>query len=263
MRYSRIVVILLVLLIWNGGCKIDDSSRIDFDWNKRIVEDQLWAEALFAYHYKFLFDALTDSAVVVGSDTRYDSADLIRSGQQVILDYGDGRLCPDGRIRKGRITLAIHGFIFEPGATATMTFNDDFYFGSNHIGGVVELSGMPDTLGSNTRFLYTVKDGLIDLGYDYEYNIRYGCSWKTHWIGGASTLFQPSDDRFIVKGSSNGKGREHDQFVVVINDSLWLQPGCHYLRGGKSTLTMPGFEVNKGTLDYLGKDSCFGYANVI
>lgn len=263
MKYNRIVGFFFVLILWDTSCKVDDTSRFDFEWNKRIVEDQLKAEALFAYQYRYLFDALTDSAIVIGTDTRYDSADLVRSGQQIILDYGSGKLCPDGRIRKGRLTLTVHGFIFEPGAAATLVFNEDFYFGSNHIGGVIELSGIMDTTGQNSRFLYTVKDGFIDLGYDYEYDIKYSCTWKTHWVGGDGTLYQPSDDRFIVKGTSYGKGREHDQFVVVINDSLWMQPGCPYLRGGKSTLTMPGFEVNNGALDYLSKDSCIAYTNVV
>ncbi len=263
MKYSRVVGAFFVLLLLNSGCKIDETSRFDFEWNKRIVEDQLRAEGLFAYHYKFLFGALLDSAIVIGTDSRYDSANLIRYGQQVVLDYGDGKLCPDGKFRKGSLTLTVHSFIFEPGAVATLVFNDDFYFGTNHVGGEIELAGITDTTGQNTRFSYTVRDGLIDFGYDYEYDIRYNCTWKTHWIGGNGTLYQPSDDRFVVKGNSNGKGREHDQFIVTINDSLWMQPGCPYLRGGRSTLTMPGFEVNKGTLDYLSKDSCIAYANVV
>ncbi|MDD2964669.1 MAG: hypothetical protein PHQ65_09920 [Bacteroidales bacterium] len=260
-NHSVIVAMALVLTLTT--CNTNDSNRFDFEWNKSIVKDQLKAEALFVSHFKFLFQALTDSSVVYGTTNSYDSANLSRSGNSITFNYGDGRRCPDGRTRKGTLSLIVPDeFITKPGTSATLTFGDNFYLNGQQIGGSVLLSNLSDTTGSRPLFAFEVTNGIIDLGFDYAYDLRYSCSLAAYWTDGEQST-TPADDQFIIKGRGWGNGREHDQFQTKISDSLYLQPGCTYLRGGKASLTMPGFEVNSGTLDYMSKDTCVAYVKVI
>lgn len=263
MKRVRFAILLFAILVWLSGCNNEDSTRFDFGWNARIVEDQLRAEGFFTSQFKFLFRALNDSAVLLGTSDWFDSANISRQGNQITLKYESTRVCPDGVVKNGRVFINYQGLITEESFTATMTFGDDYLYAGKRVEGTLELRRLADSLGSVPVLSYAVVNGKIHLESEFEYAIRYNSAHSVYWIGGFTSPALVADDRFVLKGGCSGNGREHDSFRSTIVDSLWLQPGCNYLRGGHSQFLMAGLEVSNALVNYMNKDTCSSLTKVV
>lgn len=263
MKSVRFPILLAVVLGLLSRCDNVDSTRFDYDWNARIVEDQLRAEAFYTSQFKFLVRAMSDSAVVLGTSDWFDSAFISRQGSQVTLVYDTSRLSPDRVVRSGRLVIAFQGLIAEQGFSATMSFGEDYLYAGKRIQGTIELRRIADSVALVPRMDYSVLEGKIHLESEFEYAIRYNAMHSIFWVGGFETPGFVGDDRFVIKGSCSGNGREHDSFRSTIVDSLWLQPGCNFLRGGHSHVLMPGLEVNNASVSYMSKDTCSATTKVV
>src|ERR1700750_765870 len=87
----------------------------------------------------------------------------------VVIDFGDGCICRDGKFRKGSITLNFTKPIRRPGAVLTITLNN-YYVDRVHIEGTKTIKNLSE--GGVTKYSVVVVDGKVTWpngrGFRYE-----------------------------------------------------------------------------------------------
>ncbi len=76
----------------------------------------------------------------------------------VVIDFGDGCLCADGKFRKGAIVLYLTGPIRHSGSVLTITFRN-FYLNRAHIEGTKIISNLSEN--GNVKFTVQVVGGKV------------------------------------------------------------------------------------------------------
>ncbi len=172
----------------------------------------------------------------------------------ITIDFGNGCLGIDGKLRKGKIITVYTGKMHIPGSTATTSF-DGYYVDSFHIEGVHIVQ---NTSSSNQKeFTVKVQDGKIT-------NMNNGkwVSWtknRVHTqVEGNGTPLWPFDDVYNISGTSNGSNSNGTSWSTEISSALVWKFICYWIVEGKVNITVNG---STGVLDY-GDGNCDNKATI-
>lgn len=145
----------------------------------------------------------------------------------VIINYGDGCVCRDGKFRKGAVVLHFTGPIRRSGSVLTITFRD-YYVNRAHIEGTKRITNL--SAGTMHKFSVNVEEGKIswDNGRGFHYEGRKVILQKK----GADTR-TVADDVYEITGDD--KTIYANGGIVVKNTETPLIKiiGCKWLVQGK------------------------------
>lgn len=174
----------------------------------------------------------------------------------VTIDFGDGCLGKDGKLRKGKIVSIFTGPMFIPGSKTSTTFInysvDSFKIEGTHT--------IENTSTSNKQaWTVQVIGGKIT-------NTQSGF-WRK-WDGmrehkqtqGNGTPLYLLDDVYEISGNATGSNSNGNSWKSVITDPLIRNFTCPWLVKGKVTITKNA-NNNSAILDY-GDGSCDNKATV-
>lgn len=128
----------------------------------------------------------------------------------VVIDFGNGCVGRDGRLRKGKIIIDYTQRLILPGAKATTTF-DNFYINDIKVEGTHIIENTT-TLNLNRQFTVDVINGKLT-----KPNGNY-IQWNSHKVitqfEGLATPNIPLDDSFKIEGHSNGQAQRGNLLVA-------------------------------------------------
>jgi len=142
------------------------------------------------------------------------------------INYGDGVLCRDGKIRKGKVVLYFAAPPLKSGAVLTVTLQD-FYVNRVHIEGVKTITNL--SANGAVKYSVEIKGGKVSLpngrGFTYE-----GTKTVTQ-IEGASTL-AIGDDVYSIDVRTQTKYANGITVTKNIESPLIKPVACNYIVKG-------------------------------
>jgi len=144
----------------------------------------------------------------------------------VVVDYGDGCICRDGKFRKGAIILYYTKALRRPGAQLTITLRN-FYVNRAHIEGTKIIKNL--TEGNVHKFSVVVNDGKVTWpngrGFKYE-KIKVVTQ-----VAGMETL-RIRDDVYSIGGRSKTSYANGTTVVVNTETELIKPVVCNWIVSG-------------------------------
>jgi len=172
----------------------------------------------------------------------------------VTIDFGNGCLGKDGKLRKGKIITVYTGKMHIPGSKATTTF-DGYMVDSFHVEGthIVQNVSSSNQRAWNRR----VVDGKITNTNSGKW-VSWNCD-KTHTqVEGNGTPFWPFDDVFNITGSAKGEKSNGNSWSAEVSTPLVRKFICYWIVSGTVNITHNGVS---GVLDY-GNGECDNKATI-
>ena len=167
----------------------------------------------------------------------------------ITIDFGDGCVGPNGRIRKGKIMVDVTDNILNPQASRTATL-DDFYIDDVKIEGSRTWTNQGYDTDGNITLLRTVRNGKIT--YPNGETAEWGSEVLLTQTAGGNTPLNFFDNVFEMTGTAGGVNRNGRAYEVIIEAPLVLDKICPWLVSGIFTLTVDNVEVS---VDY-GEGNC-------
>ncbi|MEM6264291.1 MAG: hypothetical protein AAGI38_17390 [Bacteroidota bacterium] len=249
----------LILLLLTGsffvGC---ERLRLDKDTQSSI--DNSFAESEFsAIQRTFDLEGQQDESVKKNNSgyfcacSQISVSEIADSTYQMVIDYGSGCTCLDGRTRAGKLTGIFYGQWKNDGSYVDITPENyritllngeayDFSFSKK----ISKLG--PDSDG-NPTFRTEVKNAVLT-GDDG--TVRWNSTRTTKWVEGVGDL-NPSTNVYLVSGGATGTNRKGVDFEVEILEPLRIEMDCPNVTQGVLELTPDEKETR--SLDY-GDGTC-------
>ena len=144
----------------------------------------------------------------------------------VVIDFGDGCIGLDGKLRRGAMVLNFTGPIRMSGSVVTLTFRD-FYLNRAHIEGTITYTNQ--NADGAIKYSVSVENGAFTLpsGRGYTYT---GTKLVTQ-IDGMDTP-KIRDDVYQIEGSSKTVFNNGRTVVLKTVDPLIKKINCHWISEG-------------------------------
>jgi len=153
----------------------------------------------------------------------------------IVIDFGDGTECRDGKWRKGAIILHLTGPIRRPGSVLTITFRD-FYLNRAHIEGTKVISNLSEN--GAIKFKVDVIDGKVTWpngrGYTYQAMKIYT------QVEGADTD-TCLDDVYHIEGRSKTQFANGTTIVLNTQTALVKKLACPWISKGVLKININDF----------------------
>ena len=179
----------------------------------------------------------------------------------MIIDYGNGVYCTDGKTRKGKIIAVLNKrWIIDSitnGLTAEVT-TEKYIIDNDQLAGsfIITFNGNSDNQPS-----FTVNTSNAKLTFENGENTQWIANKTTKWISGFENINDINDDVFLITGNNTGINRKGLGYEADIISPLRYEVGC---LGGTVTqgkLEIIPQDISKRTLNF-GDGDCDKIAKV-
>lgn len=191
----------------------EESSARTADANGRSSDSRLW---LFAELRVRIGQCA--NITVTPNDSTYPKT--------VVIDFGDGCLCPDGKFRKGALVLNFSAPLRQAGAVVTLNFRD-FYLNRAHLEGKITFKNQKEN--GVHKYTVTVENGAFTLpsgrGFKFE-----GVKVVTQIAGMDTRIIR--DDVYKITGRSKTLYNNGREVVLSTIDPLIKKINCHWISEG-------------------------------
>ncbi|MFN4285324.1 MAG: hypothetical protein ACK4E8_05100 [Lacibacter sp.] len=160
----------------------------------------------------------------------------------VTINFGDGCLGPDGKVRRGRIITVYTGPMRVPGSKATTTF-ENYKVDSMRVEGTHEVT---NTSSSNNRILSVRVIG-AKLTWDSGRWVRWSTTRTITQTEGNGTPNFPMDDIFQITGAGRGENSRGISWAHEITEPLVKRFTCRWISKG---IVRIRYNNAVGTLDF-------------
>jgi len=243
---KSIFITLLAAGIALSGCETLESVCGIKAEDLGFAEDYSKHLGAAVYIYQQADRALRDSTLKAEGTATIDGASCTRDADSIIVDYGNGTACADGKVRKGSFRMAYSGDYMTPGSSASLTLKNYFESDEAYTGSIAMQN---ITTGTEP----TINVDIIALtAADLKMDGAIGAAWQT----GFETVDDDSDDQFAISGGLDLLNvATTDKFMGVVNDPLVISASCDYtFVSGSISLssTNPAFPAS--SMDFIPGD---------
>ena len=176
--------------------------------------------------------------------------------KKIVIDFGTGCLCRDGKTRKGKIITVFTGRLKVPGSKATTTF-DGYYVNEVHVEGKHIIQN--NSTSSVRVITRTVENGKLSKpNGNY---ILWNATHTNTQVAGLGTPNFHFDDAFSITGNvsaENGRNGAINTWSRSITSPLQKKSNCRWFDAGTVSITRKG---QTGSLDY-GTGACDNKATI-
>lgn len=168
--YTRIMAICLVLFMSITACEDQDEHPLQSNIDQNDIDNISSEEDLqTAYDEVDLISVEANESMdasVLGGREQVDETDRLtrcatvthdKEAMTITIDFGDGCVGPDGKVRSGIIFITYTGRLFVPGSIWTITFRD-YFVNRRHIEGTKTITNVSGSLTDHVSF-HKVLDG--------------------------------------------------------------------------------------------------------
>lgn len=174
----------------------------------------------------------------------------------VTIDYGEGCVGPNGRVRKGKIITVVNGRYRDEGYFRTSTF-EDFYIDGFKVEGTKTVENMGFNEAQNIWFEVKLTGGKVT---SPEGNVTTREFERIReWVSGYSTPRFRADDEYMVTGIASGVNRKGQTYTNTITIPLQIALNCRWIKSG--AIEMVVGDRSEVVLDY-GDGACDNQASV-
>lgn len=145
----------------------------------------------------------------------------------VTIDFGDGCLGRDGKLRKGKIITVYTGKMTAPGSKATTTF-DGYKVDSVAVAGTHQVEN--SSTSSNAIFTTRVLEG--KLTWDSGRWVKWSATRTVAQLEGNGTPLFPLDDLFAITGAGRGEGSRGNSWAHEVVEPLIKKFTCRWISKG-------------------------------
>ncbi len=235
-----ISITLIFSLVIFSSCKKDETEKPD---NTSVSADDALAESLFDDVSNFADKAYENGSTgLKSSEAGYLSGcvtvtlDTTVMPRVLTIDFGEENcLCQDGRYRRGKIIVTFNGMYWWPGTVKTYGF-DNYFVDDNQLDGTKVVTNMGFNSAQHMYWDIQVT-GIINLASGG--TMSWNASKEHEWYDGYQT-YTPSDDVFLVTGTSDGIRPSGETWTRVITNPLRYEAGCKWLVSGTMEVTPEG-----------------------
>lgn len=153
----------------------------------------------------------------------------------MVVDFGSGCTCLDGRIRRGKLMGVFNGKWNQAGASVTIT--SDGYTVTALTGATYEFD-FTKTITLVDEDTYSVNVQNARLTSD-EGVITWNSTRTVEWAAGKGDL-DPSNNEFLISGTASGTATNGVDFTVTIDEPLRVVASCPHVVSGVLSLTPDG-----------------------
>jgi hypothetical protein len=171
----------------------------------------------------------------------------------VVIDFGDGCLGRDGKLRKGKIITVYTGLMRAAGSKATTTF-ERFKIDSVAVEGTHQVENT--STSNNMSFTTRVING--KLTWDSGRWVKWSTTRTVTQVEGNGTPFFPLDDIFTITGAGRGENHRGISWAHEITEPLVKKFTCRWI--SKGVMRVRYNNINAG-IDY-GNGNCDNKATV-
>ena len=224
MKFKNFHILLPVLLIFFAcSCK-KGSIETNYNSNLVVANNQVIAERAYSQVFNIFFMVVSDSVLKAeGSDTVFGALCTYEDspGIQYVINYGIYyTLCPDGKPRKGVITVNLDKDFTETEAIATLTFSD---YTVDHLwlrgDNMISNTGM--TMNMQPTYMHEVPSATLTLLDSLSSQSFYWSSEKMFiHTEGSGTPANFNDDVFDITGDATGSALNGAAFSAMIGEPL-------------------------------------------
>ena len=199
--------------------------------------------------------ALKDPDLAANGTTTIDGANVTKTGNDIVIDYGTGTAGSDGILREGQVSLTMSGGsdYMVAGTSVDGTFNN-YKEAGKPVSGTFKV----DNQGNDVFGLELTQLSVTD---EDDNGFTLNATKTLSWDAGLSTLSDVSDDEYTLSGTSSGTA---DTLSVTANiTSPFIYKGaCQYrVEEGVLSITLESSTPNvptytSGSIDFLSEDNC-------
>ena len=255
---SRIPAMVLLAATSFYGCSKDENvsgdmtaDASDFEQFEQIANDadDLTAEAF----------SQGSISLRVGETNGIQSCAIVTNdtiNRVLTIDFGNGCVGHDGRLRSGQILVAYNGHYLDPGFYRNISFNN-FFVDSNQVTGQRNLTNNGINGAGHLTWSVTAQNLRVTQpsGSYHEWN-----SARTReLIAGDTSPHWVFDDVYLITGSGSSVNSNQATCTVTILSALRKEVSCRWLVSGAVEI----FPANRPVrvLDY-GNGNCDRHATV-
>jgi hypothetical protein len=256
-RISAAIAMLLLIALSVGSCKKDDSAQTPVSDTEAQTISQEDAAAEGEY------DDITEMGLAAGADLQTGAVDngriavdgntariridlfvnlALKLGpcvtitaepndttfpKTVTVNYGDGCVCKDGKLRKGKVILNFTAPIRKSGSVVTITLQD-YYVNRAHIEGVKTMTN----LSANGAIIYSVKISGGKVAWPNGRGFTYEGTKTVTQIEGAATA-TCSDDVYSTEVNTTIKYANGVTVTKSTETPLIKAVACQWIAKGK------------------------------
>lgn len=263
---KSLLFFILVFSIILTSCNKDDK-----EYNTKVAENYALGESMFSDVFKQVSDGslwAEDTITNKGAKSSYTSLtsscatlsitpfDLTTFPKTLIVDYGTTNcLCSDGRYRRGVINAVLTGWYRDSSTVITIT-PSNYYVNDYLIEGTKTVTNKGHNTSGNLEYDIVVTNGSIT---GQEGTSTWNTNRTNEWIEGESTIFNPWDDVYLIRGSANGVTVESEAYTMNILQDLRVELSCKWIVSG--LLRIEGSNSYTIDVDY-GNGNCDALAVV-
>lgn len=174
------------------------------------------------------------------------------AAKTILIDFGTGTTCNDGRTRSGKIRITYTGRYMTPGSVITAT-PEDYFVNNVKVEGIKTITNITQE-GQPTTHRVVVNNGRLTFSDNTTF------SWQANrvrvWQQGQGDL-NPFNDIFQITGTASGVNRRGKNFTAEITTPLILKTEC-WLQGIRKPVSgvyVVTAENSQKTVDF-GNGTC-------
>lgn len=208
-----------------GSCR-----KADQDWS--YGTDNALGEVMFGDVFgQINKTSESDGNLRNGCTTITFSAPLGQFPNTVTIDFGQGCLGSDNRLRKGKLIATYTGRWRQSGTVITVV-PDGYYVNNNKVEGTLTITNLGLTGAGNMHFSYVVTNGKVTdtTGKIIEWNRN-----TVHeWVAGSTTSYDTHgeagvlDDVWHITGTGSGVTRNGNAYTAEITRKVVLVLNCQW-----------------------------------
>jgi hypothetical protein len=200
--------------------------------------------------------SVTQSQAVCGATVTFTPVNKTNNTPgSIVIDFGTGKTCSDGRIRKGKILISFTGKYQEAGKTQIITF-DNYSVNDNKVEGKKTLTHVVE---GNTKIITTIKVENAKITYTDGTIVSWNSN-RLRTYDTKGTITDLNDDELTVTGTFDGVTKKGKSYTAIVDPAtpLLYKYACLATSGtfpvsGKLTVTPQGLQAR--VIDY-GTGTC-------
>jgi hypothetical protein len=202
-----------------------------------------------------IYGKLTDTEGIFCPTSVTTVTVLSSNSALLVIDFGSGSNCLDGRLRTGKLRATFTGKWKDAGSTVVIV-PENYTVAGYAFSFTATVTVNPRDVNGHLNWTTVVSNA--ELTNPTSGTIYWNGTRTTTWVEGEGSL-SPSTYVYEVTGSASGTARNYLTFTATIEQPLRIELSCSYIVSGIWSITPEDRE--KRSLDY-GGPSCDNQATL-
>lgn len=245
---KKISVTMLALVLVLSACEEENPLEGFLEIQKELAQRYLQTEANLTNTYRLVHQVMT-KGIMPGDTLNLQGAAVYRAASKIVMDYGNGGVGDDGRVRTGKLLLEETGDYFQQNGSLQVDF-EDYTVDKVPMGGSFLV-----TNGGGADLQLSINNFSLNNAFSLSGNK------SLRWAQGFTTEVE-DDDVFGISGKVNAEDNDKNTVDAQVSEEVMLDANCkHRIVSGLFDLEFGVAQDSSGTestgsIDFIAEDGC-------